>query len=42
MSPKDTSGTPYMTCKLNTEGVCLVRYAGVHDGADMGVRDQSG
>ena len=37
-----TSGTPYMTCKLNTESVCLVRYVGVHDRADMGVRDQSG
>jgi len=30
------NGTPYMTCELDTEGVCLVGYAGVHDGANMG------
>ena len=34
-----TSGPPYMACELDTEGVCLVGYAGVHDGADMGARD---
>ena len=34
-----TSGTPYTACELDTKGVCLVGYAGVHDRADVGVRD---